>query len=103
MQAPFIPEAAAGSVTAALASADPRVLKGQAIFQAQSCNSCHGKGGVGTAAAGPLTGVGKKYTDLQLIALLQAPNSTMTNGGMTPVALNPDDLEALAADLDQLH
>jgi ubiquinol-cytochrome c reductase cytochrome b subunit len=103
MQAPFVPEAAAGSVTAALASAEPKVLKGQALFQAQSCNSCHGESGVGTAAAGPLTGIGRKYTDHQLIALLQAPNSTMTNGGMTPVALKPDDLEALAAYLDQLH
>jgi quinol-cytochrome oxidoreductase complex cytochrome b subunit len=103
MQAPFVPEAAAGSVTAALASADPKVLKGQALFQAQSCNSCHGEAGVGSAAAGPLTGIGKKYTDPQLIALLQAPNSTMANGGMTPVDLKADDLEALAAYLDQLH
>jgi mono/diheme cytochrome c family protein len=103
MQAPFVPEAAAGSVSAALASADPKVLKGQALFQAQSCNSCHGEGGVGTAAAGPLTNVGKKYTNPQLLALLHAPNSTMTNGGMQPVDLKPDDLEALAAYLDQLH
>ena len=103
MQAPFVPEVAAGSVSAALASADPKVLKGQALFQAQSCNSCHGEAGVGTAAAGPLTSIGKKFTDAQLIALLQSPNSTMTNGGMTPVALKPDDLEALAAYLDQLH
>ena len=103
MQAPFVPEAAAGRVTAALASADPKVLKGQVLFQAQSCNSCHGEAGVGSAAAGPLTGIGRKYTDPQLIALLQAPNSTMTNGGMMPVALKPDDLESLAAYLDQLH
>jgi ubiquinol-cytochrome c reductase cytochrome b subunit len=103
MQAPFVPEAAAGSVSAALASADPKVLKGQALFQAQSCSSCHGEGGVGTAAAGALTNVGRKYTDPQLIALLHAPNSAMTNGGMQPVDLKPDDLEALAAYLDQLH
>jgi ubiquinol-cytochrome c reductase cytochrome b subunit len=103
MQAPFVPEAAAGSVSAALASADPKVLKGQALFQAQSCSSCHGEGGIGTAAAGPLTNVGKKYTDPQLVALLHAPNSAMTNGGMQPVDLNPDDLEALAAYLNQLH
>jgi ubiquinol-cytochrome c reductase cytochrome b subunit len=103
MQAPFVPEMAAGSVSAALASADPKVLKGQALFQAQSCNSCHGEGGRGTAAAGPLTSIGKKFTDPQLIALLQAPNSTMTNGGMTAVALKPDDLDALSAYLDQLR
>lgn len=55
MQKPFVPEAPAGSPVAALAAADPKVLKGLAIFQAQSCNSCHGEGGIGTAATGPLT------------------------------------------------
>lgn len=103
MQKPFVPEAAAGSPVAALAAADPKVLKGLAIFQAQSCNSCHGDGGIGTAAAGPLIGIGLKYTDAQLIALIHAPNSTMTNGGMTPVDLKPEDLEALAAYLDTLR
>ena len=103
MQKPFVPEAAAGSASAALASADPKVLKGQALFQAHSCSSCHGDGGVGTAAAGPLTGVGQKYTDAQLIALLHAPDSKMTNGGMQPVDLKQDDLEALAAYLRQLR
>jgi hypothetical protein len=38
-----------------------------------------------------------------LIALLHAPNSAMTNGGMQPVDLKPDELDALAAYLDQLH
>ncbi len=103
MQKPFVPEAAAGSVSAALASADPKVLKGQALFQANSCSSCHGEGGVGTAAAGPLTGVGQKFTDAQLIALLHAPDSKMTNGGMQPIDLKEDDLESLAAYLRQLH
>src|SRR5271168_4235435 len=103
MQKPFVPEAAAGSVSAALVSADPKVLKGQALFQAQSCGSCHGDGGIGTAAAGPLTGVGQKYTDTQLIALIHTPNSKMTNGGMTAVDLKQDDLEALDAYLRQLR
>jgi ubiquinol-cytochrome c reductase cytochrome b subunit len=103
MQKPFVPESAAGSASAALASADPKILKGLALFQAQSCNSCHGDGGVGTAAAGPLTGVGQKYTDAQLMALLHAPNSQMTNGGMQAVDLKQEDLEALVAYLRQLH
>jgi ubiquinol-cytochrome c reductase cytochrome b subunit len=103
MQKPFVPEAAAGSPAAALASADPKVVKGLALFQARSCNSCHGEAGIGTAAAGPLTGVSQKYTDAQLLVLLRAPDSKMTNGGMTPVDLKQDDLEALAAYLRQLH
>jgi ubiquinol-cytochrome c reductase cytochrome b subunit len=103
MQKPFVPEPAPGNGAAALASADPKVLKGLAIFQAQSCGSCHGDGGIGTAAAGPLTGVGQKYTDPQLIALLRAPDSKMSSGGMTSVDLRQDDLEALVAYLRQLH
>jgi mono/diheme cytochrome c family protein len=103
MQKPFVPEAAAGSPAAALASSDPKVVKGLALFQAGSCNSCHGEGGIGTAAAGPLTGVSQKYTDTQLIALLRVPDSKMTNGGMMPVDLKQDDMEALAAYLRQLH
>jgi mono/diheme cytochrome c family protein len=78
-------------------------VKGLALFQARSCNSCHGEAGIGTAAAGPLTGVSQKYTDAQLLVLLRAPDSKMTNGGMTPVDLKQDDLEALAAYLRQLH
>jgi len=103
MQKPFVPARAAGSVAAALVSADPKVLKGQAIFQAQSCNACHGEGGVGSPAAGPLIGVGTKFTDAQLIAILQQPEAKMTAGGMTPVDLKQDDLEALVAYLRQLH
>jgi ubiquinol-cytochrome c reductase cytochrome b subunit len=103
MQKPFVPARAAGSVAAALVSADPRVLKGQALFQAQSCNACHGEGGVGTAAAGPLTGMEAKYSEAQLIALLQKPDERMTAGGMTALDLKQDDLEALAAYVRQLH
>jgi mono/diheme cytochrome c family protein len=103
MMKPFVPEAAAGNTSAAMASADPKVLKGKALFEANSCSSCHGEGGVGTAAAGSLTAVGQTFTDAQLIALLKAPDRKMTNGGMTAVALKPDDLDALAAYLRQLH
>jgi len=103
MLQPFVPEAAAGSPVAALATADPKVVKGLALFQAGSCNSCHGEAGIGTAAAGPLTGVGQKYTEAQLLALLHTPDSKMTNGGMMPVDLKQDDLEALVAYLRQLH
>ena len=103
MRQPFIPEAAAGSASAALSAADPMVLKGLALFQASSCNSCHGDGGVGTAAAGPLTNAGKKYTDPQLVALLHSPDIKMTAGGMTPVDLKQEDVEALVTYLRQLH
>ncbi len=103
MKQPFIPESAAGSASAALASADPRILKGQALYQAGSCSSCHGDRGVGTAAAVALTGVGQKYSDAELSTLLHTPNAKMTNGGMTPVDMKDDDLAALTSYLRQLH
>jgi len=103
MEQPFVPEAAPGNAAAALSAADPKVLKGLAIFQANSCSSCHGDGGVGTAAAGPLTDVAKKYTDTQLLAILHSPTMKMTAGGMTPVDLKQDDMEALVTYLRQLH
>ena len=103
MQKPFVPESAAGSASVALVSADPKVVKGQAVFQAQSCSGCHGEGGIGTAAAGPLTGVGQKYTEAQLTALLHTPDSKMSAGGMPAVDLKQDDMEALVAYLHQLH
>lgn len=103
MQKPFVPESAPGSASVALVSADPKVVKGQAVFQAQSCSGCHGEGGIGTAAAGPLTGVGQKYTEAQLTALLHTPDSKMSAGGMPAVDLKQDDMEALVAYLHQLH
>ena len=103
MEKEFVPEAAPGTAAASIASADPKVAKGLAVFQAQSCSSCHGEGGVGTAAAGPLTGVSKKYTEEQLLAILHTPDSRMTNGGMTAPDLNPQDMDALIAYLRQLH
>jgi mono/diheme cytochrome c family protein len=103
MASPFVPENAPGSLPASLVSADPMVVKGHALFQSQSCNSCHGEGGIGTAAAVSLTGVGVKYSESQLETLLRAPNTKMTAGGMQPVELKPQDLQALSTYLRQLH
>jgi hypothetical protein len=44
-----------------------------------------------------------KYSEAQLIALLQKPDERMTAGGMTALDLKQDDLEALAAYVRQLH
>jgi len=86
-----------------LAADDPKVLKGQAIFAAQTCNACHGDAGKGTPAGGPLTGLGAKYTDAQLATLLANPNNTMAGGGMTPLTLKPAEVDALTGFLRQLH
>jgi mono/diheme cytochrome c family protein len=103
MAKPFIPEAAAGTASATLVSADPLVVKGSALFQSNSCNSCHGDAGVGSAAAPALTGVSTKYTEEQLSSLLKKPNPAMTNGGMQAVTLGTQDMDALTKYLRQLH
>jgi mono/diheme cytochrome c family protein len=59
---PFEPELSSASLVAAnVTLADPLAAKGKTIFEGQSCNACHGNGGVGTAAATGLLGIGKKF------------------------------------------
>jgi len=103
MRKPFEPELSAASLAAAnVALADPLAAKGKTIFEAQSCNACHGDGGVGTAAAPALIGVGAKYPSDQLAQLLKHPNGKMTAGGMPAVDLPDHDLKALIAYLQSL-
>ena len=100
---PFEPELSAASLAAAnVALADPLAAKGKTVFEAQSCNACHGDAGVGTAAAPPLVGIGKKFSPDQLAELLKHPTTKMTAGGMPPVDLPPDDLKALIAYVESL-
>jgi ubiquinol-cytochrome c reductase cytochrome b subunit len=98
MRKPFEPELSSASLTAANAAlADPLAAKGKTIFESQSCNACHGDGGVGTAAAPALVGIGSKFSAEQLAQLLKHPTAKMTAGGMSPVTVPPDDLKSLIA------
>jgi ubiquinol-cytochrome c reductase cytochrome b subunit len=98
MRKPFDPELSSASLVAAnTALADPLAAKGKTLFEAQSCNACHGDGGVGTAAAPALIGVSAKFSPDQITALLIHPNARMTAGGMPTTDLPPDDLKALVA------
>jgi mono/diheme cytochrome c family protein len=100
---PFEPELSSASLSAAnVTLADPLAAKGKTIFEAQSCNACHGDGGVGTAAAPALTGVNKKFSPDQVAELFQHPTAKMTGGGMPSIDLPPDDLKALIAYLQSL-
>ncbi len=93
---PFEPELSSLSLAAAnVALADPAAAKGKAIFEAQSCNACHGDAGVGTAAAPALVGIKAKYSAEQVENLFKHPTAKMTAGGMPPIDLPPDDLKAL--------
>jgi ubiquinol-cytochrome c reductase cytochrome b subunit len=103
MHKPFEPELSSSSLVAEnVALADPLAAKGKTIFEAHTCNACHGDGGVGTVAAPALIGVGARYSSDQLAELLKHPNAKMTAGGMPAVDLLPDDLKALIAYLESL-
>jgi len=100
---PFEPELSSASLAAAnVALGDPLAAKGKTIFEAQSCNACHGDGGVGTAAALALVGIAAKFPPGQLAELFKHPTARMNAGGMPPVDLPPDDLKALIAYVESL-
>ncbi len=100
---PFEPELSSASLTAENATlADPLAARGKTIFEAQSCNACHGDGGVGTAAAPPLIGIKAKFSPDQLAELFKHPTAKMTAGGMPPIDPPPDDLKALIAYVESL-
>jgi ubiquinol-cytochrome c reductase cytochrome b subunit len=103
MKAPFEPELAGSSLAAANVSlANPLDAKGKGTFEQQGCNACHGDNGIGTAAAPKLIGIGTKYDNEKLKALLKQPTKKMTDGGMPRVELNDEDLKALISYLDSL-
>ena len=103
MRKPFELELSSASLTAAnVALADPVAAKGKAIFEAQSCNACHGDGGVGTAAAPALAGIAAKVQPEQLAQRFQHPTPKMVAGGMPAIDLPPDDLKALIAYVESL-
>src|SRR5467141_2499131 len=85
-----------------VAPTDPLAAKGKTIFEGQSCNACHGDGGVGTAAAPALVGIGTKFSPDQLAELFKHPTAKMNAGGMPPIDLPPDDLKALIAYVENL-
>jgi ubiquinol-cytochrome c reductase cytochrome b subunit len=100
---PFEPELSSASLAAEnVALADPLAAKGKAIFEGQSCNACHGDGGVGTAAAPALLNIAGKVSPAQLAEMFKHPTTKMTAGGMPPIELPPDDLKALIAYVESL-
>ncbi len=105
MKEPFEPElsgSSVGIVNATLASANPLAAKGKEIFEQQSCNACHGDGGVGSAAAPKLIGVSGKFNSEKLETLLKHPSIAMTEGGMQPVDVKDEELKALIVYLESL-
>ena len=103
MRKPFEPELSSATLAAAnIVLADPLAAKGKTIFEAQSCNACHGDAGVGTAAGPALIGIAAKLPAEQLAQLFKHPTAKMTAGGMPPIDLPPDELNALIAYVESL-
>src|ERR1700688_2823059 len=103
MRKPFEPELSTATLAAInTVLADPLAAKGKAIFESQSCNACHGDGGVGTAAAPGLLGINAKFSPEQLAELFKHPTAKMTAGGMPPIDLPPDNLKSLIAYVESL-
>jgi ubiquinol-cytochrome c reductase cytochrome b subunit len=103
MRAPFEPEPSGSSLAAANAElADPLASHGKSIYEAQSCNACHGDGGIGTSAGAKLIGIGAKFPADRLAALLKKPTDKMTSGGMTAVELTDEETKGLIAYLTSL-
>ncbi len=101
MHAKFEPELS-GAPAAAPAQSNPDAARGKAIFEREGCNECHGDGGVGTAAAPALIGVGSRHDRATLQALLRSPAPKMLAGGMPPVTIPDDELNQLIAYLQSL-
>ncbi len=74
---------------------DPVQQKGEAIFLSHGCTACHGVGAAGTRFAPALTSVGKTMQAPQILNLFQHPTAKMKAGGMPPVKLAGDDMNAL--------
>ncbi len=106
MHQPFQPEMEAGSAGAAAATSsspvNPLVAKGKQIFESNGCVACHGAGGVGTAMAIKLIGIGQKLPPDQLADLIRHPNAKMKAGGMPAFPFSDEDMKALIAYLDSL-
>ena len=96
MAEPFEPEESAGSLRVAKAAlVDPVAAKGKGLYEAQSCDACHGADGRGTDSAPSLVGVAAQYPNGELARILKVPTAKMSDGGMQPTDLPDPDMEAL--------
>jgi len=103
MRSPFEPEMAEASLAAANAVlGDPFAAKGKQVYEMQSCDSCHGNNGRGTADGPRLIGIGAKFQPDKLAALLRHPTQKMIAGSMNAVVTNDEEMQALIAYLNSL-
>jgi len=76
----------------------PLALRGQKVFQRNSCETCHGVGGLnGTVAAPGLAGTASILPASVLEDLLRHHSIQMQNGGMPLTNMNAQDLKSIVA------
>jgi len=76
----------------------PLALRGQKVFQHNSCESCHGVGGLtGTVAAPPLAGTASILPASVLEDLLRHHSIQMQKGGMPLTNMNAQDMKSVVA------
>ena len=76
----------------------PEALRGKAIFEHYSCETCHGIGGLrGTVAAPGLAGTASILSAPMLEKLLRHHSQRMQHGGMPLTDMNARDMQAIVA------
>ena len=76
----------------------PLALRGQEVFQRNSCETCHGVGGLnGTVAAPGLAGTASILPAQVLEDLLRHHSIQMQNGGMPLTNMNARDMKSIVA------
>lgn len=103
MREPFEPEGAASSLSApVVAVLDPLAAAGKKVYEGESCDACHGEGGIGTAAAPKLAGATAQKSADELSNSLKKPTPKMIEGGMQAVNVSDEDLKALVTYIKSL-
>ncbi len=92
---PFVPHVVGGEAAASARMLSPAESKGALLFVSESCSGCHGQDAKGGTGLFRLPDLDARYAPEQLKALLRTPNVAMTEGGMEPLELKGDDLDAL--------
>jgi ubiquinol-cytochrome c reductase cytochrome b subunit len=100
--APFSPEENVGvgggaAVVAQPSAVSPEAAKGALLFESEGCSGCHGPSGHGGGGLFEIPDLNSRYTAATLAPMLRSPRPDMLAGGMQPVALKEDDLEAIVA------
>lgn len=91
------PTTAASNATKAIPMS-PLAVRGQEVYVHNSCQTCHGVGGLnGTAAAPGLAGTASILPAATLKNLLLHHSTQMQNGNMPPTSMNASDMNALIA------